>query len=183
MGDFDVFALPVILRETGKSLDEVLSILANQSGLEGMSGAGRDLRDIEEAAAKGDSRAELAIDVFVAAIRHYLGAYLLELNGADAIVFTGGIGENSVRIRTAVCRELDWFGIALDPALESGRTGRTSRLDARLARAGVDGSDQRRDRGRPAVEAVARTTNPRVKSRCSWPGSQAAWSRLKRSRR
>ena len=116
VGDFDVFALPAILRETGKSLDEVLSILANQSGLEGLSGAGCDLRDIEEAAAKGNARAELAIDVFVAAIRHFLGAYLLELNGADAIVFTGGIGENSVRIRTGVCRELDWFGIELDPA-------------------------------------------------------------------
>jgi acetate kinase len=115
VGDFDVFALPTILRETGKSLDEVLSILANQSGLEGLSGAGCDLRDIEEAAAKGNARAVLAIDVYVAAIRKFLGAYLLELNGADAIVFTGGIGENSVRIRTAVCHELDWFGIALDP--------------------------------------------------------------------
>ncbi len=116
VGDFDVFALPVILRETGKSLDEVLSILANKSGLEGLSGAGCDLRDIEEAAAQGNARAALAIDVFVAAIRHFLGAYLLQLNGADAIVFTGGIGENSVRIRTAVCHELDWFGISLDPA-------------------------------------------------------------------
>ena len=62
VGDFDVFALPAILRETGKSLDEVLSILANKSGLEGLSGAGCDLRDIEEAAAKGNARAELAIE-------------------------------------------------------------------------------------------------------------------------
>ena len=116
VGDFDVFALPAILRETGKSLDEVLSILANESGLQGLCGAGCDLRDIEEAAGKGDARAALAIDVFIAAVRHFLGAYLLELNGADAIVFTGGIGENSVRIRTGVCRELDWFGIELDPA-------------------------------------------------------------------
>jgi acetate kinase len=115
VGDFDVFALPVIMRETGKSLDEVLSILANQSGLEGLSGAGRDLRDIEAAAAAGDPKAELAIDVFVAAVRHYLGAFLLELDGADAIVFTGGIGENSALIRSGVCRDLGWFGIALDP--------------------------------------------------------------------
>jgi acetate kinase len=117
VGDFDVFALPAIIRETGKSLDEILSILANHSGLEGLSGAGCDLRDIEEAAAQGNARAGLAIDVFVAAVRQFLGAYLLELNGADAIVFTGGIGENSMRIRTGVCRELDWFGIELDPAL------------------------------------------------------------------
>jgi acetate kinase len=115
VGDFDVFALPVIMRETGKTLDEVLSILANQSGLEGLSGAGRDLRDIEAAAAAGDSKAELAIEVFVAAIRHYLGAFLFELDGADAIVFTGGIGENSARIRSGVCRDLSWFGIELDP--------------------------------------------------------------------
>jgi acetate kinase len=116
VGDFDVFALPVILRETGKSLDEVLDILANQSGLEGLSGAGRDLRDIEEAATKGDAKAQLAIDVFIASIRHHLGALLLELGGADAIVFTGGIGENSRVIRAGVCRELEWFGIELDSA-------------------------------------------------------------------
>ena len=115
VGEFDVFALPVLLRETGKSLDEILYILANESGLEGMSGAGRDLRDIEAAASAGDPRAELAINVFTGSVRHYLGAYMLELNGVDAIVFTGGIGENSSRIRSGVCRDLDWFGIELDP--------------------------------------------------------------------
>ncbi|APW62984.1 acetate/propionate family kinase [Paludisphaera borealis] len=114
VGDFDVFALPVLLRETGKSLEEILDILANQSGLEGISGH-RDLRDIEAAAAAGEARSKLAIDLFVASIRHYLGAYLLELGGADAIVFTGGIGENSQWIRSETCRELEWFGITLDP--------------------------------------------------------------------
>jgi acetate kinase len=117
VGDFDVFALPVILRETGKSLEQVLDILANQSGLEGISGAGRDLRDIEAAAAGGNAQAQLAIDVFIASIRHHLGALLLELGGADAVVFTGGIGENSSVIRAGVCRELTWFGIELDPKL------------------------------------------------------------------
>jgi acetate kinase len=120
VGDFDVFALPVILRETGKTLEQVLNILASQSGLEGVSGVGRDLRDIEAAAAGGHADAKLAIDIFIAAIRHYLGAFLLELDGADAIVFTGGIGENSAAIRTGVCRELDWFGIELDPAQNEG---------------------------------------------------------------
>jgi acetate kinase len=115
VGDFDVFALPVLLRETGKSLGEILEILANHAGLEGLSGAGRDLRDIEAAARAGNTRAQLALDVFIAAIRHYLGAFLLELNGADAIVFTGGIGENSPQIRSGVCRDLGWFGIELDP--------------------------------------------------------------------
>ena len=116
VGYFDVFALPVILRETGLSLEAVLDVLANKSGLEGLSGVGGDLRDIETAAAAGDPRAELALDFFVAAVRHYLGAYLVELGGPDVIVFTGGIGENSLRIRSGVCRDLDWFGITLDPA-------------------------------------------------------------------
>jgi acetate kinase len=115
VGDFDVFALPVIMRETGKTLDQVLNTLATESGLQGMSGAGCDLRDIEAAATAGNARAALAIDVFVTAIRHYLGAYLVELNGADAIAFTGGIGENSATIRSGVCRDLGWFGIELDP--------------------------------------------------------------------
>jgi acetate kinase len=120
VGDFDVFALPVILRETGKTLDEVLAILATQSGLEGLSRSGCDLRDIEAAASKGHADAKLAIGVFIASIRHYLGAYLLELGGSNAIVFTGGIGENSSAIRAGVCRDLGWFGIELDPAKNAG---------------------------------------------------------------
>jgi acetate kinase len=114
VGDFDVFALPVLLRETGQSLEEILDLLANRSGLEGLSGAGRDLRDIEAAAQAGDAQAELALEVYIASARHYLGAYLVELGGADAVVFTGGIGENSVRIRSGVCRDLSWLGIELD---------------------------------------------------------------------
>jgi acetate kinase len=113
VGDFDVFALPVLLRETGKTLEQLLDDLANRSGLLGLSGY-NDLRDIEEDAARGGPVSQQAIDVFVAAVRHYLGAYLLLLNGADAIVFTGGIGENSARMRDAVCANLDWFGIGLD---------------------------------------------------------------------
>jgi acetate kinase len=123
VGDFDVFALPVVLRATGLDLEQVLDVLANRSGLEGLGGSGRDLRDIEAAADAGDERAHLALDVFVASIRHYLGAYLVELGGADAIVFTGGIGENSARIRAGVCRDLSWFGIALDPAKNAEGSG------------------------------------------------------------
>jgi len=114
VGDFDPFALPAVMRATGKTLPQVLDDLANRSGLLGLSGTSNDLRDIEEAALKGEQRARLALDVFVAGVRHYLGAYLLLLNGADAIVFTGGIGENSATMRQDVCRALDWFGILLD---------------------------------------------------------------------
>jgi acetate kinase len=113
VGEFDLFALPALMRATGKTLEQVLDDLANRSGLLGLSGS-NDLRDIETAAERGESAAQLALDVFVASVRHYLGAYLLLLNGADAIVFTGGIGENSSRMREAVCANLDWFGICLD---------------------------------------------------------------------
>ncbi len=116
VGDFDVFALPRIMEQTGKPLREVLSILANQSGLLGISGVSTDFRDVTAAAAAGNARARLALDVYAASARHYLGAYLVELGGADAIVFTGGIGENSPDLRTAVCRELGELGIVLDDA-------------------------------------------------------------------
>ena len=132
VGDFDVFALPALLRATGKTLDHLLDDLANRSGLEGLSGH-RDLRDIEQAAGKGDTGATVALDVFVASVRHYLGAYLLLLNGADAIVFTGGIGENSVAMRQAICRDLDWLGIALDPAKNQSARGE-ARIDAAASR-------------------------------------------------
>jgi acetate kinase len=115
VGDFDPFAIPAIMRATGKRLEQVLADLANRSGLLGLCGISNDLRDIEDAARKGNLDAGMAVDVFVSAVRHYLGAYLLLLNGADAIVFTGGIGENSSTIRSAVCDNLDWFGIVLDP--------------------------------------------------------------------
>jgi acetate kinase len=114
VGDFDVFAIPAILRETTLSLEEVLDGLATRSGLYGVSGGLNDLRDIEAKADLGDEPAQLALGVFVTAIRHYLGAYLVELGGADAIVFSGGIGENSSRIRTLTCAGLEWLGIELD---------------------------------------------------------------------
>ena len=113
VGDFDVFSLPVILRETGKSLEQVLHFLAEKSGLLGICGH-NDLRDIESAAEKGDAKSQLALDLFVTDIRRYLGSFLVELGGADAIVFTGGIGENSKVVRHGVCQNLGWFGIELD---------------------------------------------------------------------
>ena len=127
----------------------MLDTLANRSGLEGIGGSGRDLRDIEAAATAGNARATLALDVFIASTRHYLGAYLVELGGADAIVFTGGIGENSNLIRRGVCRDLGWFGIEIDPA--SNASGPPERVVStpRLAGPGLDRPDQRGDRRRP----------------------------------
>jgi len=116
VGDFDPFALPILLRKTGQPLEKILADLSSKSGLLGVSGLSQDIRDIEEAAAKGHARAQLALDVFIASIRQYLGAYLAVLGGADAIIFSGGIGENSSLVRAGVCRNLGWAGIELDEA-------------------------------------------------------------------
>ncbi len=123
VGDFDPFAIPVVMQRTGMSLAEVLDTLASRSGLLGLSGISGDVRDLTEAAEKGSERARLAMDLYVADVRRYLGAYLVELGGADAIVFTGGIGENSAAIRAGVCRNLEELGIVLDPALNGKACG------------------------------------------------------------
>lgn len=119
VGDFDPFAIPVVMQRTGMSLSEVLDALANCSGLLGLSGLSGDVRDLAEAAEQGNQRAQLALGVYVADIRRYLGAYLVELSGADWIVFTGGIGENSAAIRARVCRNLEPLGVVLDPTLNA----------------------------------------------------------------
>ena len=123
VGDFDPFALPVLMRATGKSLEQLLQDLSNKSGLLGLSGLSQDVRDLEQAAAQGHARAKLALDVFVSSIRQYLGAYLTILGGADAIVFSGGIGENSQFVRSGVCAGMDWAGIVLDEGLNQSAKG------------------------------------------------------------
>jgi acetate kinase len=125
VGDFDPFALPVLMKATGKTLEELLQDLANQSGLLGLSGISGDVRDLEEAAAQGNQRAKLALDVFVSTIRQYTGAYLAILGGADAIVFTGGIGENSTKIRAEALQNLEFAGIRLDPEKNEVAKGET----------------------------------------------------------
>lgn len=119
VGDFDPFALPVIMRATGRTLAQVLDDLAERSGLLGLSGTSGDMRDLDAAADAGDPRARLALDVFYTEIRRHLGGLLVELGGVDVIVFTGGIGENNVRTRQAVCGGLAELGIVLDPAVNA----------------------------------------------------------------
>lgn len=114
VGDFDPYALPLLMRLSGKSMSQLLEEMSSNGGLQGLSGLSGDVRDLEEAAAKGHERADFALKVFIASIRQYLGSYLVVLGGADAIVFTGGIGENSTVIREGVCRDLEWAGISLD---------------------------------------------------------------------
>jgi len=123
VGDFDAYAIPVIMKRTGLTFEQVLTEMSSKGGLLGISGLSGDCRDLEEAAAKGHDRAEKALKLFEASIRSYVGAYLALLGGADVIVFTGGIGENSERIRTHVCRNMEWAGVELCEQKNSGVKG------------------------------------------------------------
>jgi acetate kinase len=114
VGDIDVFAVLHMMKELRLNPDEMAAILSSHSGLAGISGGSGDLRDLSEAAAAGDKRARLALDVYVLAIRHYLGALMVELGGIDVITFSGGIGENSAEIRSAVLKDLSGFGVELN---------------------------------------------------------------------
>ena len=111
-GDIDPGALLHLLR-AGYDVDALDNLLNKRSGLSGFAGT-NDFRDVRLAAERGDPAARLAIDVTVHRIRHYLGAYLLQLGGADAIVFTAGVGENSALLRAEVCAGLEGFGIRID---------------------------------------------------------------------
>jgi acetate kinase len=123
VGDIDVFAVLHMMKKLKFDPDQMAVLLGRRSGLAGISGGSGDIRDLSEAAAKGDSRSQLALDVFVYAIRHYLGAFLLELGGLDVITFSGGIGENSAGIRAAVLKDLSGFGIEVDESKNSSIKG------------------------------------------------------------
>ncbi|MBI5725375.1 MAG: acetate/propionate family kinase [Planctomycetes bacterium] len=128
-GDFDIFALPLLKAQAGMDTDAVLKALGSGSGLAALSGTSGDMRDIKQAADAGSKQARLAMDLFITAIRDYIGAYLLELGGADAIVFTGGIGQHNPWLREAVCCEMEFAGIKLDAAKNESAKGE-ARFDA-----------------------------------------------------
>jgi len=117
VGDFDPFALPLLMEQTGQSLDEVLSTLSSQGGLLGISGVSGDMRDLREAAASGHANAQLALDFFAAEVRRLLGGLVIELGPPDAVVFTGGIGQNDWQLRQDITRGLSWLGLRLDESL------------------------------------------------------------------
>ena len=122
-GDLDP-AIPLQLARDGMTFDEIDKLLNRESGLAGLSGIGADFRDIQTAADGGDPRARLAIDVFIHRLRKYIGAYAAVMGGADAIVFTGGIGENASSVRSRVCDGLVYMGVVLDE--EANKTQRAA---------------------------------------------------------
>jgi acetate kinase len=123
-GDLDASILEFLHHKEGMTFHEIDLLLNKQSGLLGLSGLTHDMRDLlEEARTHDDRRARLAIEIFCLRVKKYLGAYLAVMNGADAIVFTGGIGENSPEIRARICAGLDFLGIAIDPDKNAGALG------------------------------------------------------------
>ncbi|RPH52954.1 MAG: acetate kinase [Desulfobacteraceae bacterium] len=126
-GYFDPAVIPYLISKTGYSLEDIIKKLNNESGLTAISGIGRDMRSIIDACKGGNSRARLAFDMFVHTLRKYIGAYFFSLGGADAIIFTGGIGENSPEVREAVFENLLPLGIIIDKkanlSIKGSKTG------------------------------------------------------------
>jgi len=119
-GDLDASIVDLIASKEGLTSGEVETLLNKQSGLLGISGLTDDMRDLlAEAREHDDRRARLAIEIFCYRARKYIGSYLAAMNGAEAIVFTGGIGENSAEIRARICTDLTWLGIELDAELNA----------------------------------------------------------------
>ena len=156
-GDLDVFAALFVMKKHGLDPDAMARVLATQSGLAGISGLSGDIRDLDEGAAAGNSRARLALGVFVRSIRHYLGAFLVELGGIDVLTFSGGIGENSPAIRAGVCAGLGEFGVVLDTDLNEAARG-TARISAAASRVPVliVPADEERIVARATAEVAAR---------------------------
>lgn len=114
-GDLDPAIVSFIQEKENLSQDKVNNILNKKSGVLGISGVSSDFRDLEEAVSNGNERAALALKVFAHKVRFYIGAYIAEMNGVDAIVFTAGVGENDVTMREIICNNLGNLGIKLDP--------------------------------------------------------------------
>lgn len=113
-GDVDPGIFAYLNRTLGLSVEQIESALYKESGLVALSGLGNDMRDIQEQAAEGNKKAQLAIQVYAYRVRKYIGAYASTMGGVDVITFTGGIGENSASMRKRICERLDYLGLDFD---------------------------------------------------------------------
>lgn len=114
-GDIDASLIPYLMEKEGiTDINEMINIFNKKSGLLGLSGVSSDMRDVEDAAAEGDERAQLSLDIFYNRVQKYIGQYVALMNGVDAIVFTAGIGENSAETREILIDGINWFGAEID---------------------------------------------------------------------
>ena len=137
-GDLDPAIIEFIAAKEGLSTREIETLMNKQSGLLGISGLTNDMRELlAEASEENDRRSKLAIEIFCYRARKYIGAYLAAMNGADAVVFTGGIGENSPEVRARICDGLQWIGVELNEELNRkhthGREGLITKESSRCA--------------------------------------------------
>ncbi|HHW61924.1 MAG TPA: acetate kinase [Syntrophomonadaceae bacterium] len=114
-GDIDPAIVFFLMDKLGMDTAEANNYFNKKSGMLGLSGVSNDLRDILEAANSGNERAQLALDVYTTKVKGYIGNYVAKLNGCDCLVFTAGVGENGWDMREAICKDLDYLGIKLDP--------------------------------------------------------------------
>ena len=136
-GDLDNSVIEFLRYKEGLSIQETMTLLNKQSGLLGLSGLTSDMRDLlEEAAEMDDRRARLAIEIYCKRAKGYIGRYFVEMGGAQAVIFTGGVGENSHEIREKICEGLDCIGLRLDPEqndlMKNGESGMISKQGSRL---------------------------------------------------
>ena len=113
-GSIDPAIMPFLMDKTGMTAKEMDTYMNKKSGMLGISGISSDFRDLGAAAEKGDERAKLALDMFVYAVKKYIGSYAAALNGADAIVFTAGVGENDREVRRDILKDMEYMGIVAD---------------------------------------------------------------------
>lgn len=136
-GDLDPAIVNLIATKEGMSPSEVDNLLNTQSGLLGISGLTNDMRELQaELKDNDDRRVQLAIEVFCYRARKYIGAFLAVMGGADAVIFTGGIGENSPEVRARICEGMDWAGLKIDPDQNQqtvGKEGLITTGDSKLA--------------------------------------------------
>ena len=144
-GDVDPALVGHLVRAEGVAVAEAERWLNERSGLRGLSGGSSDMRDLL-ARQREDPRARLAVEVFCHRARKYLGAYLAVLGGADAVVFSGGIGEHAHEVRARICAGMEWIGLVVDPELNAATVGRAGRLspdDARLPAYAIPADEER----------------------------------------
>ena len=135
VGDFEVFCLPMLVEHYDGSLDKVLQVLSKESGLLGLSGVSNDLRQVLQAMDEGNRQAKLAVEALVDNIVGYIGMYTAYLGGLDALVFTGGIGLHSDRIRQLVCEKFAYLGLVLDA--EKNAAAKTEQISSAGSSVGV----------------------------------------------
>jgi len=160
-GDIDPALHFFIMRETGMSADELERSLNSQGGLKGICGL-NDMREIEQQAASGAERALLALDMFCYRIKKYIGAYRAIIGRLDAIVFTGGIGENSVIVRSKVCSGLEHMGISLDEKRNAAVSGNVAEIQTESTRVKllVIKTDEEREIARQTIRTIETTGRP-----------------------